>query len=194
MLLELLHLLQCIAIYSACSTHCLGFLERHTTSVILVLIFIPAWLHEAENRWSALWRLCCEDVNSTTSCFKRNTVVWSIELDKTWVDVFGLLQRFLKICWRVKILSAVLRKRRKLHWVSFNFVSIVSRYKWNAMQRRLILHVGNRLCYENNTFLLRADPKIHFLSLQKLLSRPIVSTTNTISYAVLLKCHSDNFL
>ena len=57
--LEFLHLLQCIPL--TCSIHCLWFVERHNTLVFLVLIFILAWSHAAEN-----W----EDASSTKSSAK----------------------------------------------------------------------------------------------------------------------------
>jgi len=39
------HLLQCITAYF----YWPGYVEKHTTSVHLVLIFIPAWSHAGEN-------------------------------------------------------------------------------------------------------------------------------------------------
>jgi len=59
----------------SCSIHCLGFLERHNTSIFLVLIFIPARLHAAENRSSACWRPCWEDANSTKSSWKSQRLI-----------------------------------------------------------------------------------------------------------------------
>ena len=53
-----------------CSIHCLGFLGRHNISTFLVLVFIPAWSHAAENRSSTCWGPCWEDVNSTKSSEK----------------------------------------------------------------------------------------------------------------------------
>ena len=44
--LEFLHLLRCISL--TCSTYCLWFVERHNTSVFLVLIFILDRSHAAE--------------------------------------------------------------------------------------------------------------------------------------------------
>jgi len=42
----------------------LRFLERQNVSVFVVLNFISAWSHAAENRSSACWRLCWEDASS----------------------------------------------------------------------------------------------------------------------------------
>jgi len=39
--------------------------------VFLVLIFIPAWSHAAENWSSACWTPCWEDANSTKWSAKR---------------------------------------------------------------------------------------------------------------------------
>ena len=47
----------CSVLPLTCRIHCLGFVERHSTSVFLVLIFIPARSHAAESRSSACWRL-----------------------------------------------------------------------------------------------------------------------------------------
>ena len=44
-----------------CRIQCLGRLEKHNASILLVVIFVPAWLHAAENRSNACWRPCCED-------------------------------------------------------------------------------------------------------------------------------------
>ena len=55
--LECLHLLQCISAH----LHCLGRLERHNTSSVLVLIFVPSWSHAAQNRSNACRRPCWED-------------------------------------------------------------------------------------------------------------------------------------
>jgi len=49
--LELLHLLQCIAAHFAAYT-ALGFRKTFSTSLFLVLIFILAQLHSAENQSS----------------------------------------------------------------------------------------------------------------------------------------------
>jgi len=42
-------------------------------------------------------------------------------------------QHFSKICWRVPICSVVLRQRRKSHWVSSSFGSIVFMASWHAL-------------------------------------------------------------
>ena len=69
-LLDLLHVL-----LFTCSVHWLGFLEtleRHNSSVVLVLNFIPAWSHAAGNWSSACWRPCSEDASITNR--KKQTV------------------------------------------------------------------------------------------------------------------------
>ena len=38
-----------------------------------------------------------------------------------------------KICWRVEICSVVLRPRRKSHWVSSSFGSIISTASWRTL-------------------------------------------------------------
>jgi len=50
----------CSVLRHTCRIQCLGRLERHNASILLV-IFVPAWLHAAENRSNACWRPCCED-------------------------------------------------------------------------------------------------------------------------------------
>jgi len=53
-----LNLSTCCSVLSfTCRMHCLGFVERHSTSILLVLIFILARSHAAENRSSACWRV-----------------------------------------------------------------------------------------------------------------------------------------
>ena len=59
------HSICCRVLPLTCNVHCLfGLLERHNTSVFFVLIFIPTWTHAAENenRSSACWRPCWEDI------------------------------------------------------------------------------------------------------------------------------------
>jgi len=58
--------------------------------------------------------------------FTRNPVVRFLEVDKTYVEAFAILPRFLEN-WSVKIWSVVLRQRRKQHWVSSSFGTIISR-------------------------------------------------------------------
>ena len=54
---------KCYSVFPhTCRIHCLGRIERNNTYVLLVLIFIPAWSHAAEN---ACLRPCCEDVSGT---------------------------------------------------------------------------------------------------------------------------------
>jgi len=38
----------CSVLPLTCSVHCLGFIERHNTSIFFVLIFVPAQSHAAE--------------------------------------------------------------------------------------------------------------------------------------------------
>jgi len=45
-LFELLDL-RCSVLPLTCTIHCLGFMERYHTSVLLLLIFILAWSHAA---------------------------------------------------------------------------------------------------------------------------------------------------
>jgi len=47
----------CCALPRTCSEHCLGFVERRAQYLgFLVLIFIPAWSHAAENGPNSRWR------------------------------------------------------------------------------------------------------------------------------------------
>jgi len=72
--LTFLHLLlQCIPL--TCSIRCLWFVERHNTSIVLVLIFILAWSHAAESWSSACWRPCWEDASSTKSSAKTKRLI-----------------------------------------------------------------------------------------------------------------------
>jgi len=58
-----------------CSMRCIGFAGRHNASVFLVLIFILARSHAAENRTSACWILCWEDASSTKSSAKSKRLI-----------------------------------------------------------------------------------------------------------------------
>ena len=58
-----------------CNVHCLGFVERYNTSVILVRIFIPARPHAVENRSSACWKLCWDDASSTKLSAKSKRLI-----------------------------------------------------------------------------------------------------------------------
>ena len=60
--------------------------------------------------------------------FTRNPIPCFLEVDKTCVDVFGILPRFLKNLLESEIWFVVLRLGRKPHWVSFSFGSIISRH------------------------------------------------------------------
>jgi len=59
----------------SCSINCLGFVERHNTLVFLVLIFILAWSHTAENWLTACWGPCCENASSATLSEKSNWLI-----------------------------------------------------------------------------------------------------------------------
>ena len=71
-ILELFDLLQYIV---TCSTHWLGFLERHNASVYLALILIPAWSRAVENRLNACWRFSSEDASSSKSSAKSKRLI-----------------------------------------------------------------------------------------------------------------------
>ena len=65
---------------------------------------------------------------SRNKLFTRNTVLCFLEVDKAYVDVFGILPTFLKNLLESEIASVVLRPRRKPHWVTFRISSIISRH------------------------------------------------------------------
>ena len=94
--LELLHLLQCIAAHSV---HCLEFLERHNISVFLVLTFIPTRSHAADNRSNSCWRPCWEDASNTKSSAKSEWLI--LELTNVTPSRLGLSYLF-NLCrlWR----------------------------------------------------------------------------------------------
>jgi len=48
----------CSVLPLTCRIHCLGRPERHNTSIFLVLIFVPAWSHAAEEKND---QMCTED-------------------------------------------------------------------------------------------------------------------------------------
>jgi len=58
-----------------CRIHCLGRLARHNTSIFLVLIFVPAWSHAAENRSNACWSPCWEDPRMQYQFFRKTQTV-----------------------------------------------------------------------------------------------------------------------
>jgi len=58
-----------------CRVHWLGFLERHNTSVALVLIFLSAYSHAENKRSRACWRPCSEDASSTKSSTKSKRLI-----------------------------------------------------------------------------------------------------------------------
>ena len=56
-----LNVFTCCSVYPlTCRIHCLGRLERHDTSIFLVLIFDPTWSYASENRSNASWSPCWE--------------------------------------------------------------------------------------------------------------------------------------
>jgi len=77
----------CSLLPITCRMHCIGFLERHNTTVFLVLIFIPAWSHTRENRSSAYWRPCSEDASSTKSSAKKSG--WSCSFQQWHLRQLG---------------------------------------------------------------------------------------------------------
>ena len=68
-LLRYLNFTCCSVLPLTCCIHW-GRLEGHNTSVFLVLIFVPAWMHANENRSSAFWRPCWEVASSNKSFAK----------------------------------------------------------------------------------------------------------------------------
>ena len=72
----------CSLLPLTCSTHWLGFMERHNTSVFLVLIFILIWSHSAENRLSVRWRPYSEDVSSTKMSAKSKRFILQLSKAK----------------------------------------------------------------------------------------------------------------
>jgi len=56
--------------------------------------------------------------------FRRFLVSYFLEVDKTYVDIFCILLRFPKICWRAKIWFVELRPGKKLYWASSSFGSV----------------------------------------------------------------------
>jgi len=74
-----------------CRINCLGRLERHNTSIFLVLIFVPAWSCAAENRSNACWRPCWEDPRMQYQFVsKKQTVHPAVPNSYTLVDVLWL--------------------------------------------------------------------------------------------------------
>jgi len=71
--LEFIHLLRCIPL--TCNIHCILFVQRHNTSVFLVLIFILSRSHAAENQSSACRRPYWEDASSTKSSAKSKRLI-----------------------------------------------------------------------------------------------------------------------
>ena len=75
----------CSVLSFICRIHRLGFLERRSTSVFLLLIFIPAWSHAAENRSSACWRPCSEGASSTKSYAKSKRLILQLRtMTRLW--------------------------------------------------------------------------------------------------------------
>ena len=77
----------CSAFLLTCRIHCLGCLERHNTSTFLVLIFVPACSHEADNQSNECWRPCWEDPRMQYQFVcKKQTVHLAVPNNGTLVD------------------------------------------------------------------------------------------------------------
>ena len=61
----------CSALPLTCSIHALGFWRD--TPIFLVVIFIPAWSHAAENH--SCWKPYCEDATSTQASAKSRRMI-----------------------------------------------------------------------------------------------------------------------
>jgi len=70
----------CNVLSFTCSIYCIGFIEGHNTSIVMVLIFIPGRSHAAENRSSACWRSCSEDASSTKSSAKKEKLILQFQI------------------------------------------------------------------------------------------------------------------
>jgi len=69
---------------------------------------------------------------SCNKLFARNPVLCFLEVDKAYVDVFGIFPTFLKDLLESEITSVVLRARRKPHWVTFSIGSIISQHLYQG--------------------------------------------------------------
>jgi len=65
--------------------------------------------------------------------FKRNLAVYFPKVDKHVWTSSAWSQDFSKICWRVDICSVVLQPRRKQHWISSSFGSIIFAASWHTL-------------------------------------------------------------
>ena len=99
----------CSVLLLTCSEHWLGFLERHNTSVCLVLIFIPAWSDITENRSATCWGPCSEDARSTKSSAKSKRLILKLSTvtfssTRLWLSIpFTSMKRSsdsTHSCWR----------------------------------------------------------------------------------------------
>jgi len=83
-----LNVSNCCSVFPlTCRIHCLGCFERHNTSILLVLIFVPACSHAAENRSNACWRPCWEDPHMQYQFVrKKQTVNPAVPNSDTLVD------------------------------------------------------------------------------------------------------------
>ena len=73
---------------------------------------------------------------SRNKLFARNPVLCFLEVDKAYVDVFGILPTFLINLLESEIASVVLQPRRKPHWVTFSISSIISRHLFQGTWQR----------------------------------------------------------
>ena len=83
----------------------------------------------ASNRWPSI-------SYSRNKLFTRNPVLCFLEVDKAYVDVFGVLSTFLKNLLESEITSVVLRPGRNPHWVTFSIGSIISRHLFQGTRQR----------------------------------------------------------
>ena len=67
--------------------------------------------------------------------FTRNPAIYFPQVDKTYVQYqpLAFYHDCSIICWRAKIYSVVLRPRRKPHWVSSSFGSIIFAASWHTL-------------------------------------------------------------
>ena len=94
----------CSGLPFTCSVHCLGLLERHNISVYLVLIFIPARLHAAENRPKECWRPCWEDASSTKSSAKSNRLTLQLPtVTPSSTQLWLICNKLVFLFWRTHL-------------------------------------------------------------------------------------------
>ena len=90
----------------------------------------PTWTQISEQQYSDLTASNRRPSTpySRNKLFTRNPVVCFLEVDKAYVDVFGILPTFLKNLLESEISSVVLRPGRKPVCVSFSIGSIILRH------------------------------------------------------------------